>query len=537
MLSKPVLYLSLVSGAVLLVLAAITSCGSSASRTFSSVNVQLGAPQSPPPYSAKVDFNAMQREQYSHLVENAFQSPATAPLSTFSVDVNTASYANVRRFLNEGKTPPADAVLLAELVNYFPYAYAQPKAGEAASLNVDLMPCPWQPKHYLARIGVKARDLEKSSLPRNLVFLIDVSGSMQQANRLPLVKKSLNLLVDTLGPRDTVAIVTYAGDTSVKLPPTGGGMKARIRSVIDGLGAGGGTNGSAGINLAYDQARAGFIAGGVNRVILCTDGDFNVGITSESELVRLIETQRNGDVYLSVLGYGMGNYNDATLKKLANHGNGFHAYIDSESEAHKLFVEQGAALAVVAKDVKLQVEFNPRKVNAYRLLGYENRMLKAEDFKDDAKDAGEMGAGHTVTALYEIVPAGVNIELPGVDPLKYQSTTEPAGPDGEWLTVKMRYKNPDSNEVRELAQPLSGKVEENPPADVRFAAAVAEFALLLRNSPYKGTANFDRVIEAAEKTVGPDAGGHRAEFVGLARIARRLEKVAKEEPISGDRPQ
>ncbi len=490
-------------------------------------------PEVPAP-SASTNFNSQKQEEYNHFVDNPFQAVAVHPLSTFSAEVNTASYSNVRRFLNEGQKPTKDAVFLAEMVNYFPYSYPKPTGDEPVSITLDIAPCGWQPKHHLVRVGVRAWEFDHKDMPaRNLVFLVDVSGSMGEDNRLPLVKKSLNMLIGTLTHRDTVSIVTYASDTSVKLPPTRGDSKARIREVVNALGSGGGTNGSAGINLAYDQARAAFIEGGVNRVIICTDGDFNLGQTSESELVRLIETQRQGRVFLSVLGFGMGNYKDSRLKALANHGNGNHAYIDSESEAHKVFVEQGASLAVVAKDVKLQVEFNPRKVSAYRLLGYENRLMRPEDFKDDAKDAAEMGAGQTVTALYEVVPVGVKIELPGVDPLKYQKPTTPVGESEEWLTAKMRYKHPDSAKSLEVVRPLPGNALGKPAtADFQFAAAVAEFAMLLRDSPYKGSASYDRVISLAEANLGPDPGGHRAEFVALARKARRLEQAVREEPIS-----
>ena len=513
-----------------LVFAGLTGCSEKAAAPA----MKSGAEPASFQLKAAADYNSQQRERYDHFADNPFQAVAVHPLSTLSTEVNTASYSNVRRFLNEGKKPPKDAVFLAEMINYFPYTYPKPAGDDPVSFTLDIAPCGWEPKHHLVRIGVKAKDIDAAAMPpRNLVFLIDVSGSMQQENRLPLVKKSLNRLIDTLTHRDSVSVVTYAGDTSVKLPATRGDNKSRIREVVNALGAGGGTNGSAGIALAYDQARAAYIDGGVNRVLICTDGDFNLGQTSEGELVRLIETQRQGNVFLSVLGFGMGNYNDAMLKKLANHGNGHHAYIDTESEAYKVFVEQGAALAVVAKDVKLQVEFNPRRVTAYRLIGYENRLLRPEDFKNDAADAADMGAGHTVTALYEIVPVGVTIDLPGVDPLKYQTPAQPAAGGDEWLTAKMRYKHPLSDKSLEVVRPLpAAALGVAPSTDFRFAAAVAEFGMLLRDSPFKGSSSYDRVVTAAEANLGPDPGSHRAEFVGLVRKARRFEQVQREDPAA-----
>lgn len=537
-----------------IVAAVITAMGSNANSTFSLVagNVKpsgggwnsspsfSAAPQrnsgpapapwqpQPAPVPASVSVPtpapAPAQEQYGHLVDNAFQSARIHPLSTISTEVNTAGYSNVRRFLNQGTMPPRDAVFVAEMINYFPYNYPQPTGADPVSLTLDLGQCPWKPEHHIVRVGVKARELDASTMPpRNFVFLVDVSGSMGSENRLPLVKKCLNMLVDTLTPKDFVSIVTYAGDTSVKLGPTSGVQKGRIKEVVNGLGAGGGTNGASGINLAYDQARASFIEGGANRVLICTDGDFNVGVTSEGELVRLIEKQRQGNIYLSVLGFGVGNYKDGTLKKLANHGNGQHAYIDTEAEGRKVFVEGGGTLVPVAKDVKLQVEFNPARVSAYRLIGFENRILKAEDFKDDTKDAADLGVGHTVTALYEIVPAGVAIDLPGVAPLKYQTPTNATGAD-EWLTVKMRYKHPTADKSLEVAKAMPGDaIKADPSPDFRFAMAVAEFGQILRDSPFRGNANSERVIRTAESSATPDPSGHRAEFIALARKALQLK--------------
>ena len=476
-------------------------------------------------------FDKLQQEQYAHVVDYPYQLAADYPISTFSTDVNTASYSNVRRMLEAGMLPPKDAVLLAEMINYFPYSYPAPTGDDPVALGLDIAPCPWSPKHHLARIGLKAKSIDPLNLPpRNLVFLVDVSGSMESPTRLPLVKKSLNMLIDQLTNRDTVSLVTYAGDTAVKLPATRGDQKARIRAVVEGLRAGGGTNGGNGIRLAYDQARANFLEHGANRVILCTDGDFNLGTTGEGELVRLIETERKSDVFLTVLGYGMGNLKNQTLEQLANHGNGFYAYIDSEAEAHKVFVEQGAALVAVAKDVKLQVHFNPAKVNAYRLIGYENRLLKTEDFKNDAADAGDMGAGHTVTALYEIVPVGMEFDLPKADRSVYAEATKPKKTTAstDWLTVKMRYKHPTAETSLELVKPLAGEALGRPVNDdFRFAAAVAEFGLLVRDSPYKGTADYGRVVRESEAARGTDVAGHRAEFTRLVNRAKKLTPTVK----------
>ncbi|MDB5309273.1 MAG: von Willebrand factor [Gemmataceae bacterium] len=489
----------------------------------------LPTPQTPVPESKPADSPAKSnQEAYAPIVENDFRAAQIAPLSTFSADVNTASYSNVRRFLNNGHLPPRDAVFLAELVNYFPYRYPNPTGDAPVSMTLDLAPCPWKADHQLARIGVRAKSFEPGESPRrNLVFLIDTSGSMASEERLPLVKKSFELLVHQLRADDQVSIVTYAGDSRVRLHPTPGQQKETILGVINSLTAGGGTNGEGGIKKAYEVARASFIGNGINRVILCTDGDFNVGQTSESELAQLIERERNSQVFLTVLGYGMGNLKNQTMEQLANKGNGHYAYIDSLDEARKVFVEQGAALAVVAKDVKFQVEFNPKRVVAYRLLGYENRLLKDEDFKNDKVDAGDMGSGHTVTALYELVPVGVKIELPGVDPLKYQAPGQPAGPADEWLTVKMRYKAPTGEASKEVAAVLPAGAADKPAAeDFAFASAVAEWGLLLRESPYKGSASYPAALKRAEASAAYDPNGHRAAFLGLLR--KTIELAGKE---------
>jgi Ca-activated chloride channel family protein len=524
----------------LIVIAAITSLGRNANNTFSKIGSSVDGGYYSGPMGTPVQFpgagpdanayNRMQVEAYGSIVENPFRSPKVAPYSTFSADVNTASYSNIRRFISQGTLPPRDAVFLAEMLNYFEYRYPEPTGDNPVSLTLDLAPCPWKPEHKLARIGVKAHTLAGHELPRrNLVFLIDVSGSMGADNRLPLVKRSLELLVDRLTAEDRVSIVTYAGDAGLKLPPTPGNQRGRILDVVRSLGTGGGTNGAGGIQLAYETARRSFIDGGANRIILCTDGDFNIGQTSESELVQLVERERASRVFLTVLGYGMGNLKNQNLEQLANHGNGHYAYIDSIDEARKVFVEQGGALVCVAKDVKFQVEFNPARVGAYRLLGYENRILKDEDFKNDAKDAGDMGSGHTVTALYEIVPAGVKIDLPGVDPLKYQTPAQPANGSDEWLTVKMRYKQPDGDVSKELSSVLSGSAEKPLSEDFRFAAAVAEFGLVLRDSPYKGNATIAEVQTLAEGAVKFDPNGHRKEFLDLVRTATGLKQQAAKE--------
>jgi Ca-activated chloride channel family protein len=490
----------------------------------------------PPAPMAGEAFGRQNAEEYNVYRENPLISPATAPLSTFSADVNTASYSNVRRFLlDQNQLPPKDAVFLAEFVNYFPYSYARPKGPDPVAFALEIGPCPWKREHHLVRVGVQARQLDPQAMPaRNLVFLIDTSGSMQAPNKLPLVKSSLGLLIDQLSERDTVGVVTYAGEAGVALPPTRGGDKETIRAAVNRLGAGGSTNGAGGLRVAYDLARRNYQDGAVNRVILCTDGDFNVGVTGQGELVRMIEGERKSGVFLTVLGFGMGNYKDGMLKEVANHGNGHHAYIDTVDEARKVFVEQGGALVLVAKDVKFQVEFNPAKVAAYRLLGYENRLLRDEDFKNDAKDAGDMGGGHQVTVLYEVVPVGVKIDLPGVDPLKYQAPKGEAAPSDEWLTVKMRYKQPDGEVSQELAKPLAGAVGKDLSDDFRWAAAVAAFAQLLRDSPYKGGMTYAGVLEEASGAVGADPNGHRKEFLELVRKAAGLGGAnGRREPAGG----
>src|SRR5262245_1082248 len=468
-------------------------------------------------------------ENYQPIFDNPFNLVKQDPLSTFSIGVDTASYSNVRRFLMENQLPPKDAVRIAELVNYFPYDYASPKNNEPVAFTLEVGPCPWQPKHHLLRIALKAKTIDKENMPpRNLVFLVDTSGSMQPENRLPLVQKSLRLLVEQLTGKDRVSIVTYAGTAGLLMAPTPGDQKDIILKAIDGLSAGGSTNGAGGIVAAYEQAKLSFIKEGVNRVILATDGDFNVGVSSDAELVRMIEEKRETGVYLTVLGYGMGNLKDSKLEQLAHHGNGHYAYIDTLDEAKKVFVDQGGSLATVAKDVKIQVEFNPAKVAAYRLIGYENRLLRAEDFRNDKKDAGDMGSGHTCTCLYEVVPNGEKVNTSEVEPLKYQTPSKlsDAAKSGEFMTVRMRYKHPDSEKDQEVASALQAKaLGEELSKDFQFAAAVAAFGMVLRDSEFKGNANFANIVESAQAMVGEDPQGYRKEFVKLARLALTVEQA------------
>jgi Ca-activated chloride channel homolog len=465
-------------------------------------------------------------EEYGHTEENPFLAVSAHPLSTFSIDVDRAAYSNVRRFLLDGQAPPKDAVRIEELVNYFPYDYAGPTGDDPVAIHTELGPAPWKAQHQLLRIGLQARKVDLRGLPpSNLVFLLDVSGSMDEPNKLPLVKASITMLVNNLRHDDRVAIVVYAGSAGLVLPSTQGDEKAKILEAIDRLEAGGSTAGGAGIKRAYDEAVANFIRGGNNRVILATDGDFNVGVSSDGELVRLIEDKRKSGVFLTVLGFGMGNLKDSKMEQLADHGNGNYAYIDNLLEAKKTLVhEMGGTLFTVAKDVKIQVEFNPARVRAYRLIGYENRLLADEDFTDDTKDAGEMGAGHSVTALYEIVPTGVatDVTIRVPDSLRYQTVRTPRSGGGELGFVKVRYKQPDGDRSRLLTLPVSGEPGRTASPEFRFQTAVAEFGLLLKGSAYRGVANFEEVIAAARGSLGADPDGYRAEFVKLAQAAQSL---------------
>jgi Ca-activated chloride channel family protein len=473
---------------------------------------------------------SMNTEQYARIDDNPFFRTQVRPLSTFSVDVDTASYSNTRRFLKEGKLPPKDAVRIEELINYFHFDYPAPPKDQPFSITTEIGPSPWNPKLQLARIGLKAPPIDDAKVPaRNLVFLIDVSGSMDEPNKLPLLKRALGLLVEQIRAQDKIAMVVYAGNSGLVLPSTTGNEKDPIRAALANLEAGGSTNGGAGIQLAYQVAQKSFIKNGINRVILCTDGDFNVGMTSEGDLTRLIEQKRENGVFLTVLGFGMGNLKDSTMEKLADRGNGNYAYIDSIEEARKVLVkEAGATLVTVAKDVKLQVEFNPTTVAGYRLIGYENRLLRDEDFNDDKKDAGDIGAGHSVTALYELVPAGVDLPGAKVDALKYQTTHTPtaAATSDELMTVKIRYKAPDGKTSKLLSQAVKADQRElaKTSVDFRWAAAIAGFGMILRESPLRGTLNWAQVASLAEGALGSDTEGYRKEFVKLLALAQKATR-------------
>ena len=500
---------------------------------------------------AYADFNT---ESYARIEENGFRSVGASPLSTFSIDVDRASYANVRRFIQAGERPPVDAVRIEEMINYFPYEWDSERdtGGDTADgdhpfqLLTEVWDAPWKPEHRLVRIGLRAPSIDTEDLPpSNLVFLLDVSGSMSSPDKLPLLKKAFALLAEQLRPRDRVAIVVYAGAAGLVLPPTPGNRRARILSAVERLQAGGSTAGGAGIALAYDVAREHFVEDGNNRVILATDGDFNVGASSDAEMVRLIEKERKSGIFLTVLGFGTGNLKDSKMEQIADHGNGNFHYVDGLLEARKVLVEEmGGTLFTVAKDVKLQVEFNPARAAAYRLIGYENRLLADEDFNDDTKDAGELGAGHTVTALYEVVPAGLPVPR-SVDPLRYQPAAEPRPPveappvetppaealpaqalpgafEDELLYVKVRYKDPDGSESRLLAHAVEDRVR-SPSPSFRFAAAVAGFGMLLRDSPHSGGLTSDDVIALAERGRGDDPRGYRGEFIRLVEAVRDLD--------------
>ncbi|MBK6826409.1 MAG: VWA domain-containing protein [Chitinophagaceae bacterium] len=469
-------------------------------------------------------------EGYDVIVENKFLAATQNPLSTFSIDVDEAAYSNVRRFLQNGSLPPAGAVRIEEMINYFDYSYTRPENKEPFAVNSEMSDCPWNPQHKLVHIGLQGKEIPMENLPAsNMVFLIDVSGSMGEPNKLPLVQASMKLLTDQLRQDDKVAIVVYAGNAGLVLPSTNGGNKKAIREAIDNLQSGGSTAGGEGIKLAYKTAREHFIKGGNNRIILATDGDFNVGVSSEDELVRLIEEERKSGVFLSVLGYGMGNYQDSKMQQLADKGNGNHSYIDNINEARKVLVNEfGSTLFTIAKDVKIQIEFNPAKVQAYRLIGYENRMLAAEDFNDDLKDAGELGSGHTVTALYEIIPVGVKDNFTvSVDPLKYQANEKKStGNSKEMLTIKLRYKEPEGSISKLIVHPVMDdhKSLAATSDNFRFSAAVAEFGLLLRSSAFIQQGNYEQVLNLARSAKGIDANGYRAEFISLVQTGTLLAK-------------
>ncbi len=471
------------------------------------------------------DFNT---EQYSAIYENEFLKAGDNPLSTFSIDVDTASYSNMRRFLNSGILPPSDSIRIEELINYFTYDYPLPEKGLPFSVTTEAGKAPWNKGNILVRIALKGMEIPAKELPpSNLVFLIDVSGSMVSENKLGLIKKSFAMLVKELTPDSRIAIVVYAGATGLVLPSTPGSDREAIFNAINRLQAGGPTAGSAGITLAYKVAMDNFIKGGNNRIILATDGDFNIGQSSDAELVRLIEEKRGTGIFLTVLGFGMGNYKDSKLEMLADKGNGNYAYIDSIQEAEKVMSHDiRSTLFTIAKDVKIQVEFNPALVESYRLIGYENRIMKKEDFNDDKKDAGEMGSGHTVTAFYEIVPAGNSKKGTAHEPLKYQGSSikEEAYRSNELMTIKLRYKDPNGGTSRLITRGIPNIINTGLSRDFTFASAVAEFGMILRNSKYRGTAGYRQVMNLAGMSMGQDRHGYRAEFLKLVKKARELDK-------------
>ena len=473
-------------------------------------------------------------DRYRRIIENAYLESLTNPLSTFSIDVDTASYANVRQFImQQGVLPPPDAVRIEEMLNYFRYDYAGPKDGRPFASHMEVADCPWEPKHKLVRVAIKGRDVSADKRPQaNLVLLIDVSGSMNEPQKLPLLVRALKLLTEQLRNTDRVAIVVYAGSEGLVLNSTLGESRETILTALENLRAGGSTNGGAGINLAYKVAKENFIPGGINRVILCTDGDFNVGVTSDSSLERMVEEKAKEGTFLTVLGFGRGNFNDSMLEAISGKGNGNYAYVDNIIEARKVLVEQlSGTLLTIAKDVKIQIEFNPAKVAGYRLLGYEDRILAAEDFNNDKKDAGEIGSGHTVTALYEIIPAGAEVPATKVDELKYQKPKKVANDDeaNELLTLKIRYKDPaaDKSQLIEVAVQDEGKKFAAASSDFQFAAAVAGFGMLLRDSQYKGTLNYDAVLEIATQHKGEDLSGYRNELLEMVRKAKQIAESKK----------
>lgn len=496
---------------------------------------KVNAPAPPPPptsmprksvasgYRGEIAAPVHNTESYDYIDETGFKEVNANPLSTFSIDVDTAAYSNIRRFIQKGQKPPKDAVRIEEMLNYFTYQYAKPEKDEPFSVSTELSTCPWNSENQLLQVGLAAPQLQTNNVPpRNLVFLLDVSGSMNSPDKLPLLKGALKLLVNTLRPEDTVSIVVYAGASGVVLEPTSGEQRDEILQSLDKLSAGGSTNGGAGIKLAYGLASENFQKNAINRVILATDGDFNVGVASRGELKRLIEEQRETGIFLTVLGLGTGNLKDSSMEQLADAGNGNYAYIDTLMEAKKVLVEEaGGTLVTVAKDVKLQLEFNPLKVKSYRLVGYENRRLANEDFDNDQKDAGEMGAGHTVTALYEIIPG-----KSGDANLRYQSgrQTTDAARSGELALVKVRYKAPDGDQskLKEFAVTAQPEPFAKASENLRFAASVASVGMLLRDSEFKGDSSYDGALEWARSALGDDKGGYRREFVRLIELVQAL---------------
>jgi Ca-activated chloride channel family protein len=496
------------------------------------------AQAAPLAYGSKQSFtrfnNNFNTEGYAPVSENGYKSVKNSPLSTFSIDVDNASYSNIRRFINMGQLPPADAVRIEEMINYFKYDYPEPRGDHPFSVYTELAVCPWNSKHHILQVGLRGKSIDKSSLPpSNLVFLLDVSGSMNAPNKLPLLKSAFGLLVNELRPQDRVAIVVYAGAAGLVLESTPGNKKEAIMRAIDYLEAGGSTAGGAGLRLAYAEAEKNFVKGGNNRIILATDGDFNVGESSNGEMERLVEAKRELGVFITVLGFGMGNVKDDKMEIIADKGNGNYSYIDNLQEARRVLVHEfGGTLFTIAKDVKFQIEFNPAKVESYRLIGYENRLLNDEDFNDDTKDAGEMGSGHNVTALYELVPAGSGERIPSVDPLKYQSSqTKESRAENfsdEYLTIKVRYKKPDGSTSRLLEKPVRGYIGDMEDAsdNLRFAAAVSEFGMILRDSEYRGNATLAGAALLAKSARGEDEDGYRSELIRLINTAKDMRVLA-----------
>lgn len=480
-------------------------------------------------YASDWEIQNFNTEGYTTIHENEFLATTNNPLSTFSIDVDAASYSNMRRFINSGQKPPKDAVRIEEMINYFNYDYPQPKSRDPFSISTELSVCPWNEKHLLLHIGLQGKEIATDNLPSsNLVFLIDVSGSMNAPNKLPLLKSAFKMLVKKLRPDDYVSIVVYAGAAGLVLPPTVGSNKETIIRALDQLSAGGSTAGGAGLKLAYRTAQTHFVKGGNNRIILATDGDFNIGASSNAEMERLIEIERDNGIFMTVLGFGMGNYKDDKMEIIADKGNGNYDYIDNLQEARKVLVNEfGGTLFTIAKDVKIQVEFNPANVQAYRLIGYENRKLKNEDFNNDEKDAGELGAGHTVTAMYEIIPVGVKSDfIHPVDNLKYQKkeTGKKAGVSEELLTLKLRYKEPDGNTSKLIIKTVQNKpIELQKTSDnFRWSAAVAGFGMLLRESPFMGNTSIKSVLQMARHAKGEDQFGYRMEFLKLVESSEFL---------------
>lgn len=465
-------------------------------------------------------------EEYARIAENQFYNTKRRPLSTFSIDVDGASYSNIRRYINQGSLPPKDAVRIEEMINYFSYQYSSPETQDPFGISTEIGSCAWNPQHKIVKVGLSGKEIATENLPpSNLVFLIDVSGSMQSPDKLPLLKSSFYLLVQQLRPVDIVSIVVYAGSSGLVLPPTSGIEKEKILASIEALQAGGSTAGGEGIKLAYNVAKQNFNQEGNNRVILATDGDFNVGVSSDAELVSLIEKQRETGIFLTVLGFGTGNYKDSKMEGLADKGNGNFSYVDNILEAQKVFVkEMGATLNTIAKDVKLQIEFNPAYVKAYRLIGYENRVLEDRDFNDDKKDAGELGSGRKVTALYEIIPSDSKDDIDEIDSLKYQKTIpQTNSSSGEMMTIKFRYKDPQGGKSKLIVHPLlAGTTVTTNSDDFRFASAVAEFGMILRDSQFKGTSDYKQILALARGSKGTDAEGYRAEFIRLVETAEIL---------------